>query len=398
MATTIDPAYLDVGLSLSGGNLTVTQSLDNQWGQAFANVYLTSGKWYWEITPTHIAAANSMHGICEYYHLLSSFPGGQAGSYGYYEQNGQKYTNGSGQAYGNTWTTEVIGVALDLDNGKIFFSINGVWQNSGDPVAGTGFAFDGLSGTFVPAFGLNKNGAAATVNFGASAWNTEPPTGFSGPNHATDLLLELDESDDAYYGQSFVGVKIVPTEDWLVDRVYHERFFCNVSGNCTVSIYADDGDEPTGSPLATSEIVTDILTSDTGAPESFIFSTPYLLEANTAYWFVWHITGQQCFFYYDNTNQYPAGSIGYSTHASQPVGNWITNTTFQPSGFNVYGQEQSFFAVDDLLLGPGSVAEVAALIESTLEGYDDTKVIHYLELLRDARNKDLVVAALIIDA
>jgi hypothetical protein len=31
---------------------------------------------------------------------------------------------------------EIIGCALDLDNNKLYFSINGVWQNSGDPTSG----------------------------------------------------------------------------------------------------------------------------------------------------------------------------------------------------------------------------------------------------------------------
>jgi hypothetical protein len=34
----------------------------------------------------------------------------------------------------DTFTTgDIIGVALDLDNNKLYFSKNGVWQNSGDP-------------------------------------------------------------------------------------------------------------------------------------------------------------------------------------------------------------------------------------------------------------------------
>jgi len=43
----------------------------------------------------------------------------------------------------------VIGVALDMDNGKIWFSKNGVFQASGDPVAGTNAAFTNLGGNLV---------------------------------------------------------------------------------------------------------------------------------------------------------------------------------------------------------------------------------------------------------
>jgi hypothetical protein len=59
-----------------------------------------------------------------------------------YKQNGQKVTNGTASTYGNTYTEgDIIGVAVDVANNKIWFSKNGVWQASGDPENGTGYAF-----------------------------------------------------------------------------------------------------------------------------------------------------------------------------------------------------------------------------------------------------------------
>ena len=49
-------------------------------------------------------------------------------SYGYYV-NGNKYNNNTAPSYGDAWTTDIIGIALDLDNHKLYFSKNGVWQN-----------------------------------------------------------------------------------------------------------------------------------------------------------------------------------------------------------------------------------------------------------------------------
>ena len=56
------------------------------------------------------------------------------------------------------------------------------------------------------------------------------------------------------------------------------------------------------------------------------------------------------------------------------------------------------YAVDDHVLGPGSVTELAALIETKLETIADSKTIRHLKLVRDSRNKDELVAVLIIDA
>ena len=150
-------------------------------------------------------------------------------------------------------------------------------------------------------------------------------------------LLYLDAEDQAYYGQVWVGHKIVPDDRWVIESVWHDRFFALVANGCTCYIYADSGNEPTGSVLATSNVVNGIATTQAGAPTTFTFPSPYTMSNGVAYWFVWHIPGQQCYFWYNSGNLYPAGSIGYSTHATQPVGNWITNPTFQGSGFKVNG-------------------------------------------------------------
>ena len=35
------------------------------------------------------------------------------------------------------WSKDIIGVALDLDNNKLYFSKNGTWQISLDPTSGS---------------------------------------------------------------------------------------------------------------------------------------------------------------------------------------------------------------------------------------------------------------------
>lgn len=103
--------------------------------------------------------------------------------YSYYADGGGKYNNGSGSAYGSSWTTgDVIGIALDVTNGKVWFAKNNTWQASGDPVAGTNPAFSGLSGAFAFAF-ANSTASSAfvqnfTVNFGQQPFTYTPPTGF----------------------------------------------------------------------------------------------------------------------------------------------------------------------------------------------------------------------------
>jgi len=142
-----------------------------------SNFNKASGKWYWEITidsgTTHyVGVATSSAG-------LDSFAGGDEHAYSYHDLDGKKYTYGVGSTYGDTYAAgDVIGVALDLDGNKVFFSKNGVWQDSGDPAAGTDPAYSITAGAFF-AIWSGYDGGAATANFGNSAFSYDPPVGYT---------------------------------------------------------------------------------------------------------------------------------------------------------------------------------------------------------------------------
>ena len=106
----------------------------------------TSGKWYAEFKYVDSDLDNII-GICPiddpdlnrgadhfpYYGSDTSLDE----SVGYYAANGQRYIGGGGSAYGNTWTkSNIMSIAVDMDNGKLYFAKDGVWQNSGDPTSG----------------------------------------------------------------------------------------------------------------------------------------------------------------------------------------------------------------------------------------------------------------------
>ena len=70
-------------------------------------------------------------------------------------------------------TNDIMSVALDLDNNRLFFAKNGTWQNSGDPTSSTGAisitaAASTSNGVYFPAFG-DFSGSDDTdwlINFG----------------------------------------------------------------------------------------------------------------------------------------------------------------------------------------------------------------------------------------
>ena len=84
-----------------------------------------------------------------------------------YSLNGVIY-NDAGTATGSSYTTsQIVGVALDMDNEKIYFAVDNTWANSADPAAGTNGATwnSSWSNTVYPAFSCAQNNNVA-VNYG----------------------------------------------------------------------------------------------------------------------------------------------------------------------------------------------------------------------------------------
>ncbi|NBW20800.1 MAG: hypothetical protein EBR82_73840, partial [Caulobacteraceae bacterium] len=107
---------------------------------------------YFEVTPTALSS-----------YILIGISASEDNSYSsnaylYYSATGAKQNRGAGgglTAYGSSYTVnDVIGVAVDMDSGKIWFSKNGVWQASGDPATGSNPAYSDLltylKGAYVP--------------------------------------------------------------------------------------------------------------------------------------------------------------------------------------------------------------------------------------------------------
>jgi len=155
--------------TLSNGNLNIVGASASS--AVRATMAVSSGKWYWEATPTAIGNG-----------LGVGFAGDSsrfnpatwnAGTYVIYQSDGNKHINGSATSYGSSYTTnDVIGVALDMDAGTITFYKNNVSQ---------GTASTGLTGVYLPVFSQTSGATTGTINanFGAgSGFAYTPPSGF----------------------------------------------------------------------------------------------------------------------------------------------------------------------------------------------------------------------------
>jgi hypothetical protein len=134
----------------------------------------STGKYYCEIKrtgtsgDTHIGIMNENATPAD----TASWIGQYSSGYMYAGSTGDLYNSGSIPATYSSYTTgDIVGIALDCDNGKIYFAKNGVWQNSSDPTNGTNPAFTGLD-TSLNYFFCASTGGSVTANFGNGYFGT----------------------------------------------------------------------------------------------------------------------------------------------------------------------------------------------------------------------------------
>ena len=221
-ATTWNPSDKMGNVILSNGNLTALATAAGGYNGVRSTVGVSSGKWYWEVVYDIVGIGG--HTLCSCVATLAAvlnvYPYTDPYTRTYYAANGFKSCDAEGQVvYGSSYTVgDTIGVALDMDAGKLWWAKNGVWQNSGDPVAGTNPACDNLVGIFYAMWSEYRYNGQATANFGVSPFSYTVPTGF------TAGLGEYFEESDGYTGEVYFHntdletrtnypVKLILTED-----------------------------------------------------------------------------------------------------------------------------------------------------------------------------------------
>jgi len=128
------------------GGTKVVRAGSTDWDSWANTIAVGSGKWYAEFKMIgdtyhfvgvgsedyYFVGAGSGTGFPEVYYGYSG-----TNSVGYYASNGDIYNNGSQSSTDPTYADgDIISVALDMDNGKVYFAKNGTWIESQNPATG----------------------------------------------------------------------------------------------------------------------------------------------------------------------------------------------------------------------------------------------------------------------
>ena len=197
---TFNPLFPQVNTGTSKGNTRFETTSGSGWRTMCGTLGMekNTGKYYMEFK--HLGGTNNGYGIADYTtggvvdkinRSISTYAGNNANSYGYLSQ-GEFFYNGSYTASGwNSYTTnDIIGMAVDMENMKLYFHKNGTYENSGNPTAGTGgYTIADPVGAYLPVVSVNS--AILCANFGNGYFETTAVSS-AGTNASGNGIFEYD--------------------------------------------------------------------------------------------------------------------------------------------------------------------------------------------------------------
>tara|TARA_E500000331_G_scaffold53573_1_gene47078 strand:+ start:307 stop:1620 length:1314 start_codon:yes stop_codon:yes gene_type:complete len=157
----------------TNGGTTANGGSGSAWKTILPTLGDSSGKYYFEAKLIS-SGSNCIIGAVDIdnqkQNSSSSWYIGQDSTGQGYQNNGTA-SNG-GASYGTSYVNnDIIGVAMDLDNSKIYFSKNGTWQESGDPTSGA-------SGTGALSLTANTTYTFALSSYAGTVWNCNFGNGY----------------------------------------------------------------------------------------------------------------------------------------------------------------------------------------------------------------------------
>ena len=182
-ATLLNGLLYQVGTNTtySLGNLKYQSSTSGEYSLQASTLAPSSGKWYAEM---YVNTVGNLNFLCLVGDVgvsdttnRDAYPNRTSnGGMGYAQTGFVRFNNSDTSSGYSTYTTgDIIQIAFDIDNTKVWFGKNNTWQNSGDPANGTNASYTNWTTTYgtLPRHwhvaGNIGNTGANTFNFGGDS-------------------------------------------------------------------------------------------------------------------------------------------------------------------------------------------------------------------------------------
>ena len=250
---TLNPIAAGSKYTITEGSLRFTNSTSNWTGFIEGTVGFSTGKWYWETRADvdsdyhHIGIVGvgiTHHDSTSAYKYAMSYQSDGR----FYGEDNNTTTFVTGKTHANYG--DIVQVAVDMNDKKMWIGINGNWIDSGDPATGTtenfnttvGFGYQhyvpfydsygssGLSMNFGqnPTFGGKRTAGTNTDDNGKGLFAYDVPEGYlalCGDNLPTPAIADPGKhfktvlwTGDGNSGRSIVGVGFTPDLVWIKER------------------------------------------------------------------------------------------------------------------------------------------------------------------------------------
>ena len=176
---TLNKLVRSSGGSFASGNTKFSQS-NGSWGSGFGSIGMFNGQGKYYMEFKGVSGTKLAYGISDSKSAgvidrtedgENRYCGEYANSYAYH-YGGNFYYSGSstGTGYDTFTSSDVIGMAVDMDNLKIYFHKNGTYQDSKNPASNNGYTIVAPDQAYFPTISVED--ASGCVNFGNGIFDT----------------------------------------------------------------------------------------------------------------------------------------------------------------------------------------------------------------------------------
>ena len=230
---TMNPLVPTPSTTWANGNLDLSGGTSDTYSQTNLTTFgVSSGKWYAEVKITY-STTNVYVGVCPSKTPANLNLTGSVTDSAVLRMSNTTFIEGTetGSIFDSISSGDTIGIALDMDNLRVWFSKNGTYANSGNPATGTNAIFSGITAGETMSIAARPLNGTLNFNFGQRPFSYTPPTGYKAwstnnlLNHSLPSIIKpqqhfecLTWTGNGSASRDITGLEFKPDLVWIKRR------------------------------------------------------------------------------------------------------------------------------------------------------------------------------------